>query len=55
MITGIVLGVLGLIGAGLGLSKRRRARKAGEAISKAVEAAGKAPPLEDTIRRKRSK
>lgn len=42
MITGIVLGVLGVVAAGLGLSKRRRARKAGEVIGKVAEKAGPA-------------
>lgn len=52
MITGIVLGVLGIIGAGLGLSRRRRARKAGEVIGKVVEKAG---PLAESIEEKARK
>jgi hypothetical protein len=54
MITGIVLGVLGVVAAGLGLAKRRRARKAGEVLGKVIEKAGPvAEKLEDTVRKRR--
>lgn len=53
MITGIVVGALALAGALAGLSKRRRAKRAAEALRQAADIVGKAAPLEDTIRRKR--
>jgi hypothetical protein len=51
VITGIVLGVLGVVAAGLGLSRRRRARKAGEVIGKVIEKAR--PHAEKIEQRKR--
>lgn len=50
MITGIVVGVLGLAGAIAGLIKGKRARKAAKALDLAAKAAGTIGP---SIERKR--
>lgn len=54
MITGIVVGVLALAAGLAGLGRRRRARRAAEALGKAADVVSKAgPPIEDAARRRR--